>query len=53
MSQRRPDEGTVDQDRVREEHLASVNVPAHWAYLIAVLVGGFVLMVILIAVLGG
>ena len=43
----------VDEDKVRSEHLEEVNVRAHWAYLFGVLVGGFLLMVALIALLGG
>jgi hypothetical protein len=46
-------EANVDEEQVRDEHLAAVNVPAHWAYLLGVLLGGFVLMVALIALLGG
>jgi hypothetical protein len=46
------DETKVTEDRVRSEHLKSVNVPAHWAYLLAVLIGSFILMVLLIALLG-
>jgi hypothetical protein len=46
-------ERNVDEDEVRDEHLAEVNSAAQWAYLFAVLIGGFVLMVALIAVLGG
>ena len=44
---------TVDADHVREEHLAEVHAPAHWAYLGAVMGGGTVLMLIVIALLGG
>ena len=42
----------MSEDRVREEHLNAVNVGAHWGYLLAVLIGGFLLMVALIAILG-
>ena len=45
-------EPEMDQERVRQEHLDAVNTGAHWAYLLTVLVGGFVLMVALIGVLG-
>ena len=43
----------VNEDRVQSEHLEEVNVGAHWAYLFGVLLGGFLLMVALIALLGG
>lgn len=46
------DETTVNEEQVRREHLARVNQPRHWAYLIGVLGGAFVLMVVLIAILG-
>ena len=46
-------ERTIDREKIREEHLAEVNPPAHWAYLIAVVGGGLVLMLALIAWLGG
>ena len=42
----------MSEDNVRDEHLKEVNVGGHWAYLFAVLVGGFLLMVALIAYLG-
>ena len=42
----------VSEDDVREEHLASVNVPAHWAYLFGILLGALLLMLGLIAVPG-
>ena len=42
----------MTEDAVREEHLNEVHVEAHWAYLFAVLIGGFLLMVGLIAALG-
>ena len=45
-------ERDITEDVVRAEHLGEVNVRAHWAYLGAVLLGGFVLMVGLIAWLG-
>ena len=47
------DETAITEDDVRYEHQGSANPTAHWAYLIGVLVGGLVLMVALIAVLGG
>jgi hypothetical protein len=46
------DETKVTQDQVWNEHLADVHVGRHWAYLAAVIVGGFLLMVALIALLG-
>jgi hypothetical protein len=46
-------ERAVDRERVREEHLAEVNPAAHWAYLLAVVVGGLIAMLALIAWLGG
>ena len=42
----------MNEDAVREEHLNEVHIGRHWAYLFAVLVGSFLLMVALIAVLG-
>ena len=45
-------ERTVTEEQVQEEHLAEVSAAAHWAYLIGVLVVGFLLMVGLIAILG-
>ena len=46
-------EAEIREGEVRKEHLDSVNVPRHWAYLFGVLIGSFLLMVTLIAVLGG
>ncbi len=46
-------EAEMTEEEVYREHLSSVNVPAHWAYLIGVLVGGFLLMVLLIALIAG
>jgi hypothetical protein len=46
-------ERTIEREKVREEHLAEVNPPAHWAYLIAVVGGGLLAMLALIAWLGG
>jgi hypothetical protein len=46
-------ERTIDREKVREEHLAEVNPAVHWAYLIAVVGGGFVVMLAVIAWLGG
>jgi hypothetical protein len=47
------DETKIDQDKVWDEHLAKLNVPAHWTYLFGVLLGGFLLMLALMAFLGG
>jgi hypothetical protein len=47
-----PNEAEMTEEEVYKEHLAAVNVAAHWAYLLSVLVGGFLLMVALIAVIG-
>ena len=44
---------TITDEQVRDEHLRAVNVPAHWVYLFGVIGGGLVVMVGLIAVLGG
>ena len=41
-------ERDITEDVVRAEHLGELNVGAHWAYLGAVLLGGFLLMVGLI-----
>ena len=43
----------ITEDDVREEHLRSVNVPAHWLYMVGVVGGAFVLMLALMALLGG
>ena len=45
-------EERVTEDLVRGEHLTEVNAAAHWAYLIGVIAGAFILMVGLIALLG-
>ena len=47
-----PNEAQMTEDEVRKEHLDSVNVGAHWAYLFSVLIGGFVLMLALMALIG-
>jgi hypothetical protein len=47
------DETKLDQDKVWNEHLSDLNVPAHWAYALGTMVVGFLLMVALIALLGG
>lgn len=44
---------TVTEDDVRVEHMREVHVPAHWLYMIAVIAGGFVAMIALMAALGG
>ena len=41
----------LTEDDIREEHVREVNVPAHWAYLFAVLGGGFLLMLLLLLLL--
>ncbi len=46
-------EANMTEEKVRQEHIDSVNVVAHWVYLASVLLGGFLLMVGLIALLGG
>jgi hypothetical protein len=46
-------EKTLSEDDVRAEHLGEVHQPAHWAYLFAVLIGGTLLMIVLIALIGG
>ena len=45
-------EKTIDQEQVREQHLAEVHQPAHWLYRAGVLAGGAVLMIVFIAWLG-
>jgi hypothetical protein len=45
-------EKTIDQDTVRQEHLAEVHEPAHWAYLFGVMLGTTLLMLAFIAWLG-
>ena len=46
-------ERTIDGDRVRDEHLVELSQGAHWAYVFGVLGGGGLLMLLLIAWLGG
>ncbi len=46
------DERKVTEYDVRAEHRHEVHVGRHWAYLGAVLVGGLLLMIALIAALG-
>ena len=46
-------ERDLDQDQVRAEHLADVDVPVQWMYLATVLLGGTVAMILFIALLGG
>ena len=43
----------TDEEKVRNKTLREVSVPGHWIYLFGVLIGGFVVMVALMAVLGG
>ena len=47
------DETEVTEDDVRAEHHGSANPAAHWIYLVGVLGGGLLLMLALIAYLGG
>ena len=47
------DESEITQDQVWDEHLKDVNVPLHWAYVLGVLGGGFLVMVALMALLAG
>ncbi|HEX5939912.1 MAG TPA: hypothetical protein VFZ12_06095 [Dehalococcoidia bacterium] len=46
------DERTITDQDVWEEHLGEVNVPLHWAYLVGVIVGAFLLMLGLLSLLG-
>ncbi len=46
-------EKTIDEEQVRQEHLAEVDAGRHWLYLVAVLLGGTLLMLGVIAWLGG
>ncbi len=46
------DEREVSQEDVFKEHIESVNVGAHAAYMTGVILGSLVLMVLLIAALG-
>jgi hypothetical protein len=41
----------VTEEQVREERLGDIDRGAHWAYLVAVLVGSTILMLILMAIL--
>ena len=45
-------EATMTEERVRKEHLETVNVARHWAYLWGVMVGALIAMVAFIALLG-
>jgi hypothetical protein len=45
-------EKTIDQDTVRQEHLAEVHQSAHWAYLFGVILGTTLVMLAFIAWLG-
>ena len=47
------DETLLTEEDVYEEHQRAVRPTAHWAYLFGVLVCGLMLMLALIAVLGG
>ncbi|HEX7347535.1 MAG TPA: hypothetical protein VF253_12145 [Candidatus Limnocylindrales bacterium] len=46
-------EKSLTEEDVRKEHLSTVNEPAHWAYLFAVLIGGTILMILYIALMAG
>jgi hypothetical protein len=46
------DESKITEEDVWNEHVDNVAVLEHWAYLLGVIIGGFVLMVGLIALLG-
>ena len=41
----------VNEEQVRSEHLEEVNARTQWLYLFGVLLGGFLLMLALIAIL--
>jgi hypothetical protein len=45
-------EANVTEEQVYKEHLKAVNAPAHWVYLLSVLILSFLLMVGFIALLG-
>lgn len=45
-------ERTIDEEQVRREHLQEANPGMHWLYLVAVVLGSFILLVGLIALLG-
>ena len=47
------DETQLTEEDIYEEHQRSVKPTAHWAYLFGVLGGGLLLMIALIALLGG
>jgi hypothetical protein len=46
-------EREITEDQVRDEHIKGVNPTVHWIYLLGVILGALVLMVVLIALLGG
>jgi hypothetical protein len=46
-------EATITEEDVREEHQVSAKPAPHWAYLFGVIGGSFLLMIALIAFLGG
>ena len=47
------DERSITEEDIRAEHLREVNAAFQWAYLFGILLVGLVLMLGLIAVLGG
>jgi hypothetical protein len=46
-------ERSLSEDDVRDEHLANISQGAHWVYLFGVIIGSMLVMVALIALLGG
>jgi hypothetical protein len=46
-------EATITEERVRTEHMREINQVAHWAYVLGVIAISFILMLALMAVLGG
>ena len=53
MAKKKKNEAEIRQEDVEGEHLAEVNAPAQAAYMFGVIAASFVLMVLLIALLGG
>ncbi len=43
---------TLTEEDVRKEHLKEVSTAVHWTYLLAVLGGGLLVMLVVIAILG-
>ena len=44
-------EAKITGEEVRQEHLAEVHVPAHWAYVLGMFATSFLIMVAFIALL--